>query len=99
MSPTIPAHTNGHTTNGNGFAAPNGHTNGHANGKPPTDGFGTRAIHVGAEPSAETGAVIPAMDLSTTYVQSAPGQHKVRYLLFPLPMRHLGRGTRSPVRL
>ncbi|VDB92548.1 unnamed protein product [Peniophora sp. CBMAI 1063] len=40
------------------------------------DGFGTRAIHVGSEPSAETGAVIPAISLSTTYKQDGVGNHK-----------------------
>ncbi|KAG8688266.1 hypothetical protein FRC08_011523, partial [Ceratobasidium sp. 394] len=39
-------------------------------------GFGTRAIHVGAEVNAETGAVIPPIFLSTTYEQGAVGQHK-----------------------
>ena len=41
------------------------------------DGFGTRAIHVGAEPDAETGAVIPSISLSTTYKQDGVGIHKV----------------------
>ncbi len=41
-------------------------------------GFGTRAIHVGSEPNAETGAVIPPISLSTTYKQDAVGKHKVR---------------------
>lgn len=41
------------------------------------DGFGTRAIHVGSEPNAETGAVIPPISLSTTYKQDAIGVHKV----------------------
>jgi len=40
------------------------------------DGFGTRAIHVGSEVSSETGAVIPAISLSTTYKQDAIGVHK-----------------------
>ncbi|KAJ8487072.1 hypothetical protein ONZ45_g14455 [Pleurotus djamor] len=39
-------------------------------------GFATRAIHVGSEPSSETGAVIPAISLSTTYKQDAVGVHK-----------------------
>jgi len=39
-------------------------------------GFGTRAIHVGSEPSALTGAVIPAISLSTTYKQDSIGVHK-----------------------
>jgi cystathionine gamma-lyase len=40
------------------------------------DGFGTKAIHVGSEPSEETGAVIPAISLSTTYKQERVGVHK-----------------------
>lgn len=44
------------------------------------DGFGTRAIHVGSEPSSETGAVIPSISLSTTYKQDAIGEHKVNNL-------------------
>ncbi|KAF5309710.1 hypothetical protein D9611_014442 [Ephemerocybe angulata] len=55
-----------------------GTSNGVSNGihKPAQDGFGTRAIHVGSSPDASTGAVIPAISLSTTYAQSAPGVHK-----------------------
>ncbi|KAH9835118.1 Cys/Met metabolism PLP-dependent enzyme-domain-containing protein [Rhodofomes roseus] len=60
--------------------AVNGKTNGlHAsNGvaKSHPDGFGTRAIHVGSEPNPETGAVIPAISLSTTYKQDGVGNHK-----------------------
>ena len=41
-----------------------------------TDGFGTRAVHAGSAPSQETGAVIPAISLSTTYAQSKVGVHK-----------------------
>lgn len=40
-------------------------------------GFGTRAIHVGAEANAETGAVIAPISLSTTYKQDGVGKHKV----------------------
>jgi len=40
-------------------------------------GFSTRAIHVGSEPDALTGAVIPAISLSTTYKQDSVGVHKV----------------------
>lgn len=40
------------------------------------DGFGTRAIHTASAPSADTGAVIPPISLSTTYAQSAVGVHK-----------------------
>ena len=42
------------------------------------DGFGTRAIHVGSDPDPSTGAVIPAISLSTTYKQESLGRHKVR---------------------
>ncbi|KAG8702033.1 hypothetical protein FRC12_024345 [Ceratobasidium sp. 428] len=41
-----------------------------------TAGFGTRAIHVGSEANAETGAVIPPISLSTTYEQGAVGKNK-----------------------
>lgn len=42
-----------------------------------TNKFATRAIHVGSEPelSASNG-VVPALDLSTTYLQSRVGVHK-----------------------
>ncbi|KAF8835181.1 hypothetical protein BDN67DRAFT_1072518 [Paxillus ammoniavirescens] len=40
------------------------------------DGFGTRAIHVGSEANADTGAVIPPISLSTTYKQDGVGNHK-----------------------
>ncbi|KAH9933880.1 Cys/Met metabolism PLP-dependent enzyme-domain-containing protein [Fomitopsis serialis] len=60
--------------------AVNGTTNGvhPSNGtfKSHHDGFGTRAIHVGSEPNPETGAVIPAISLSTTYKQDGVGNHK-----------------------
>ncbi len=66
----------------NQSASTNGHINGHTNGSVSKKssqhgGFGTRAIHVGSEPSEETGAVIPAISLSTTYKQDAVGVHKV----------------------
>jgi len=61
----------------------NGHANGHANGVNGSlkkhrnlQGFSTRAVHVGSEPNAETGAVIPPISLSTTYRQDAIGVHK-----------------------
>ena len=41
------------------------------------DGFGTRAIHAGSDPDPSTGAVIPAISLSTTYKQHGVGNHKV----------------------
>ncbi|KAN0129660.1 Cys/Met metabolism PLP-dependent enzyme domain containing protein [Lactarius tabidus] len=40
------------------------------------DGFGTRAVHVGSDPDPNTGAVIPAISLSTTYKQDSVGHHK-----------------------
>ncbi|KAH8075997.1 Cys/Met metabolism PLP-dependent enzyme-domain-containing protein [Cristinia sonorae] len=61
------------------YANPTSHlSNGHSNGlkKPHSDGFGTRAIHVGSEPNSATGAVIPSISLSTTYKQDAIGVHK-----------------------
>ena len=39
-------------------------------------GFETRAIHVGQEPDEATGAITVPIHLSTTFVQSAPGQHR-----------------------
>ena len=42
-----------------------------------TLGFGTRAIHVGSEPDPSTGAMIPAISLSTTYKQDDIGRNKV----------------------
>lgn len=36
--------------------------------------FSTRAVHVGSEPDPHTGAVIPAISLSTTFAQSSPAQ-------------------------
>jgi cystathionine gamma-lyase len=56
------------------------HPNGFVNSdnlKKPTDGFGTRAVHVGSAANEETGAVIPPISLSTTYKQAAIGVHKV----------------------
>ncbi len=41
------------------------------------DGFGTRAVHAGSDPDPSTGAVIPAISLSTTYKQHGVGNHKV----------------------
>lgn len=61
----------------------NGHTNGQTSLKKihqkDVDGFGTRAIHVGSEPDPSTGAVIPALSLSTTYAQDGVGNHKVSF--------------------
>lgn len=38
--------------------------------------FSTRAIHAGQEPDPHTGAVMTPITLSSTYAQSAPGEHK-----------------------
>ena len=58
----------------------------------PIDGFGTRAIHAGSDPDPSTGAVIPAISLSTTYKQNGVGNHKVRvdrYAKAPRILREL----------
>jgi cystathionine beta-lyase/cystathionine gamma-synthase len=39
-------------------------------------GFSTRAIHVGQQPDAETGAVAPPIYPTSTYVQQEIGKHK-----------------------
>lgn len=39
-------------------------------------GFLTRALHVGQEPEAVTGAIIPPIFATSTYVQDSPGRHK-----------------------
>jgi cystathionine beta-lyase len=39
-------------------------------------GFGTLAVHGGQEPDPSTGAVMPPLYFTTTYAQSAPGDHK-----------------------
>jgi len=38
--------------------------------------FTTRAIHIGQKPDASTGAIIPPVYLTSTYVQEAPEKHK-----------------------
>lgn len=38
--------------------------------------FATRVIHVGGEPDKETGAIMPPIYQTSTYVQSSPGKHK-----------------------
>ncbi|KAI8873451.1 cystathionine gamma-lyase [Ramicandelaber brevisporus] len=44
--------------------------------KTKTPGFGTLAIHTAQHPDPNTGAVIPPLSLSTTFAQSAVGEHK-----------------------
>ena len=39
-------------------------------------GFSTRALHVGQEPEGTTGAIIPPIFATSTYVQQSPGVHK-----------------------
>jgi cystathionine gamma-lyase len=36
----------------------------------------TRAIHIGGEPDSETGAIMPPIFQTSTYVQKSPGKHK-----------------------
>ncbi|KIM72375.1 hypothetical protein PILCRDRAFT_803920 [Piloderma croceum F 1598] len=62
-----------HTIPSGQQALTNGYTNGH---KLHVDGFSTRAVHVGSDPDEATGAVIPALSLSTTYKQTGVGNHK-----------------------
>ncbi|HUR40111.1 MAG TPA: cystathionine gamma-synthase [Verrucomicrobiae bacterium] len=38
--------------------------------------FGTRAIHAGQSPDPTTGAIMPPISVSSTYVQDSPGVHK-----------------------
>jgi cystathionine gamma-lyase len=38
-------------------------------------GFGTRVIHGGQRPDPLTGAVVPPIYATSTYVQSSPGFH------------------------
>jgi cystathionine gamma-synthase len=40
------------------------------------DGFETRAIHAGQDPDPASGAVVPPINLSTTFAQSAVGVHR-----------------------
>ena len=39
-------------------------------------GFKTRAIHAGQNPDPTTGAIMTPVYLSSTFVQSSPGEHK-----------------------
>lgn len=50
-------------------------------------GFSTKAIHIGSEPSEETGAVIPAISLSTTFKQKSVGDFKYEYSRSANPTR------------
>ncbi|HEY7332635.1 MAG TPA: cystathionine gamma-synthase, partial [Candidatus Limnocylindria bacterium] len=39
-----------------------------------TDKFETLAVHAGVDPDPQTGAVVPAIQMSTTFKQDAVGQ-------------------------
>ncbi len=39
-------------------------------------GFGTRVIHAGQTPDASTGAIMPPIYATSTYVQASPGKHQ-----------------------
>src|SRR5256885_97434 len=53
------------------------------------DDFETRAIHVGQEPDPATGAIIPPIYQTATYVQDAVGEHKgYDYSRVANPTRH-----------
>ncbi|MEX0899524.1 MAG: cystathionine gamma-synthase [Gammaproteobacteria bacterium] len=39
-------------------------------------GFGTRVIHAGQSPDPTTGAIMPPIYATSTYVQASPGDHK-----------------------
>ena len=41
--------------------------------------FGTRAVHAGWEPDAQTGAIMPPVYLTSTFVQDGPGQPRGGY--------------------
>jgi cystathionine gamma-lyase len=42
----------------------------------PKHGFGTRVIHAGQSPDPSTGAIMPPIYATSTYVQESPGVHK-----------------------
>ena len=44
--------------------------------KKTTHDFATRVIHVGGSPDKETGAIMPPIYQTSTYVQTSPGVHK-----------------------
>jgi len=50
--------------------------NGHAKPAGTGRGFGTRAIHAGQSPDPTTGAIMPPIYATSTYVQQSPGVHK-----------------------
>ena len=40
--------------------------------------FETRVIHVGGEPDPTTGAIMPPIYQTSTYVQSSPGEKRAK---------------------
>ncbi len=44
--------------------------------KKSTNGFATRAIHIGQEPDLETGSIAPPIHATSTYIQQAIGKNK-----------------------
>ncbi|HJU70628.1 MAG TPA: PLP-dependent aspartate aminotransferase family protein [Paucimonas sp.] len=54
--------------------APTGGDSGH--GKKPRTHFATRVIHAGQSPDPSTGAIMPPIYATSTYVQQSPGVHK-----------------------
>jgi cystathionine gamma-lyase len=46
------------------------------NGRQKKQGFATRAIHAGQSPDPSTGAIMPPIYATSTYVQSSPGVHQ-----------------------
>ncbi len=53
------------------------------------ENFGTKAIHAGTEPDSATGAIMTPIYQTSTYVQSAPGEHKgYEYSRTLNPTRH-----------
>jgi cystathionine beta-lyase len=51
--------------------------------------FGTKAIHAGTEPDSATGAIMTPIYQTSTYIQSAPGEHKgYEYSRTLNPTRH-----------
>src|SRR5687768_15019803 len=44
--------------------------------RPAAAGFSTRVIHAGQTPDPTTGAIMPPIYATSTYVQESPGVHK-----------------------
>ena len=52
-------------------------------------GFGTKAVHGGQKPDPTTGAVMTPVYFTSTYAQTAPGEHKgYEYSRAKNPTRH-----------